>query len=63
MDIDMPIMNGFEACKAIKEMIALYSNRLMPIVACSSFGDDIKHENTYNTSQLDDAISKPIKNE
>lgn len=33
----------------------------VPIVACSAFGPSIKDENEFYASQLDDAISKPIK--
>ncbi|KAL4487057.1 hypothetical protein ABPG72_001509 [Tetrahymena utriculariae] len=62
MDLDMPIMNGYEACKQIKQLIQDYeiSDQLY-IIACSAYGMQVKEEHAFHISQLDDAITKPIK--
>ncbi|KAL4436233.1 hypothetical protein ABPG74_015824 [Tetrahymena malaccensis] len=62
MDLDMPILNGYEACKQIKQLIQNYevSDQLY-IIACSGFGVQVKEEHAFHISQLDDAIAKPVK--
>lgn len=52
MDIQMPIMNGFEACRQIK---AMYPN--LPIIALS--GESGEEEIRQITQTMDDRLLKP----
>lgn len=54
MDIQMPVMNGFEATKQIK---ALFPN--MPIIALS--GESGDHEIQTIKEIMDDHLTKPVK--
>jgi signal transduction histidine kinase/BarA-like signal transduction histidine kinase len=56
MDIQMPVMNGYEATKAIRSISGSYTQKL-PIIAmtASTFSEDI-----INTG-MNDYISKPLK--
>lgn len=56
MDIRMPLMNGVEATKQIKQIKNMY------IVALTTFSiDDLKRE--YGDTNFDAYIQKPIKKE
>ncbi|WP_197413062.1 ATP-binding response regulator [Vibrio sp. MEBiC08052] len=52
MDIQMPVMNGFEACKQIK---AMYPN--LPVIALS--GESGEQEIRQITQTMDDRLLKP----
>ncbi|MDO4500996.1 MAG: response regulator [Erysipelotrichaceae bacterium] len=56
MDIQMPIMNGYEATKAIREM---YPNKHIPIIALSAnaFAED---KEASAKAGMDDHVAKPI---
>jgi CheY-like chemotaxis protein len=53
MDISMPIMDGFDAARLIKEM-----NPDIPIIAQTAY--DIQSNKKYNSQIINDHISKPI---
>jgi len=55
MDIQMPVLNGIEAMKKIKE-----KNSSIPIIACTS--QDIDDVDDLLAFGFDDFISKPISN-
>ncbi len=55
MDIQMPVLNGFEATKAIKEM-----DGKIPIIAVTAFALEGDKEKIL-AAGCDDYISKPIK--
>ena len=59
MDYNMPVMNGIEATKCIKEKVQLGDIPDTPIIACSAFDakDDIA--NCFEAG-MNDYISKPI---
>ncbi|MDA3865805.1 MAG: response regulator, partial [Salinivirgaceae bacterium] len=57
MDIKMPIMNGFEATKLIKEFLPN-----LPIVAQTAYTADEDKEKAFSAG-CDDFISKPISEE
>ena len=57
MDIKMPIMNGFEATKLIKEF-----KPDLPIVAQTAYTTNEDKEKAF-TAGCDDLISKPISEE
>ncbi len=62
MDIRMPVMNGVEATRKIREREELYKSKYLPIVAMTAHalkGDKDK----YMGSGMDDYISKPIVQE
>ena len=56
MDIQMPVMNGYEATKAIRKM---YPDRHIPIIALSAnaFAED---KAAAIASGMDDHVAKPI---
>jgi CheY-like chemotaxis protein len=58
MDIQMPIMNGYEATRAIRSLNTPYTNRL-PIVAMSAnaFAEDVM---AAKGSGMNEHISKPL---
>ncbi|MDW5288915.1 response regulator [Formosa sp. PL04] len=55
MDVNMPIMNGIEATKKIREL-----NKSVIIIALTAVTQD-EQENRFKDSQFDDAIVKPYK--
>ncbi|MCK9618526.1 MAG: ATP-binding protein [Lentimicrobiaceae bacterium] len=57
MDIQMPIMNGYEATRAIKAI-----NPSIPVIAQTAFALENDKEKTL-AAGCNDYISKPIKNE
>ena len=59
MDIMMPVMDGYEAMKAIRKM-PVYSN--IPIIALTANANDEDRKKCADTG-MDDFISKPIKRE
>lgn len=56
MDIEMPVMNGFEASEAIRELPD--SKNRIPIVAISAHNHDF-FEDRIDKSGISDFISKP----
>ena len=56
MDIQMPVMNGYEATKAIREF---YSECHIPIIALSANAFDEDKRKSFE-SGMDDHLSKPI---
>ncbi|MGM0509347.1 MAG: response regulator, partial [Fusobacteriota bacterium] len=59
MDIQMPIMNGFEATKKIKEMD---ERKDIPIIAMTAHATEEDRKLCLRKG-MDDYISKPIKSE
>ncbi|MCF6365033.1 MAG: PAS domain S-box protein [Bacteroidales bacterium] len=57
MDIKMPVMNGYEATKLIKEI-----HPDIPVVAQTAYSTP-EHKNKAKAAGCDDYISKPIKQE
>jgi CheY-like chemotaxis protein len=57
MDIQMPIMNGYEATKAIRDTI---QGKKIPIIAVTA-GTEKEERNNCLAAGMDDYISKPIK--
>ena len=58
MDIQMPIMNGFEATKSIRNLPSNYT-KSVPIIAMSAnaYADDVRHSIDVG---MNAHISKPI---
>ncbi len=56
LDVDMPVMNGFEACKALKAQ-ALLKN--IPVLMVTGLEGDYSIEEAYRAGAMD-FISKPI---
>jgi len=54
MDIKMPVMNGFEACKLIKQM-----NAKIPVIAITAYATAGDKDNILKNN-FDDFISKPL---
>jgi PAS domain S-box-containing protein len=57
MDIHMPEMNGLEAARKIKEILAESSPQIIAVTSHALIGDRVK----YLESGMDDYISKPLK--
>ena len=60
MDIQMPIMNGLEAAKAIRESTTLGSKCHIPIIAMTGYAMSGDREN-FLSAEMDDYISKPVE--
>lgn len=58
MDINMPVLNGFDACKQIRNKDEDYFKRLPIIAVTSSFAEDIKQQ--MSEFGMTDYIPKPI---
>ena len=60
MDIHMPVMDGIEATKIIRDPDSEIPNHNIPIIAMTAdVGDDIPSE-TYLKVGMDDVIAKPV---
>ncbi|GAB6058220.1 PAS domain S-box protein [Desulfonatronum parangueonense] len=62
MDIQMPVMNGVEATKAIRESTTLGDKKNIPIIALTAYamlGDREK----FLAAGMDDYLAKPVKME
>ena len=59
MDLSMPIMDGFQATLALKELMKDGVVAEIPIVACTAFVDQDKTEKCYECG-MEGRISKPV---
>ena len=59
MDLSMPIMDGFQATLALKEMMNNGEIEQIPIVACTAFVDHERTEKCYEVGMVG-RISKPV---
>jgi len=59
MDLSMPIMDGFQATIALKELMKDGVVAEIPIVACTAFVDQDKTEKCYEVG-MEGRISKPV---
>ena len=57
MDLNMPVMNGYEACKAIRKF-----NKTIPIIALTAVAVDEVRQEVINAG-LNDIINKPYENQ
>jgi PAS domain S-box-containing protein len=57
MDIQMPVMNGMEATKAIKHTLKLENPPIIVAVSANAFNSD---RESYLSSGMDDYLSKPL---
>ena len=55
----MPVLNGIEATKILKELMQKSSIPWIPIVACTAYGGAKEIENCL-ASGMDDYINKPL---
>lgn len=59
MDYNMPVMNGIESTKILKEKMKNREIPEIPIIACSAFGAKDDLQNCFEAG-MNDYISKPI---
>ena len=59
MDLSMPVMDGFQATLALKEMMRNEEIQNIPIVACTAFVDNERTEKCYEVGMVG-RISKPV---
>lgn len=59
MDIQMPILNGYEASKKIRHLESLHQKERTPIVALTAYVSDYDKEKCFQCG-MDDFLSKPI---
>jgi CheY-like chemotaxis protein len=57
LDLEMPVMNGFETAKYIREKFNFPKNKIK-VVALTAFNLSILHEE-YNTADFDSVVTKP----
>ncbi len=63
MDIQMPIMNGYEASRKIREIENAMGIKRTPIVALTAYVSDEDKDRCF-ASGMDDFLAKPVdKNE
>ena len=55
MDVNMPVMNGYEATKEIKK-----NEDMKTAVICSSGQDTLQHQNLCKDAGMDDIVHKPF---
>ena len=60
MDIKLPVMNGYEACRIIKELLTDGEN--IPIIAQTAYSSDEDREKALSKG-FDDFMSKPLSEE
>ncbi|WP_413560325.1 response regulator [Bdellovibrio sp. HCB209] len=60
MDCQMPVLNGFDATKRIREEEKAHNSRRVPIVALTAEGT-IADKAPYMNAGMDDYLSKPIE--
>jgi CheY-like chemotaxis protein len=60
MDINMPIMNGLEATKILKQEMSDEKVEKIYIFACSAY-DDMKTKHSAFEAGVDHYFSKPVK--
>lgn len=61
MDLEMPVMNGFETTRCIKEKFP-YAQKKLPVIAITAFDPAIFTEELKNTG-FDDIITKPYSSD
>jgi len=62
MDCQMPIMDGYEASKALKEMMNQGEIPKMPIIGCTAFTSKSKLGECYKCG-MDSVVTKPVLTE
>lgn len=62
MDVQMPVMDGLEATKAIREGMAGHVNKTIPIIAMTAYAMSGDRERILD-SGMDDYVAKPIRSE
>ena len=59
MDCDMPVMDGWEATKILKEKMKKSEIKNIPIIACTAYCDEENRKKCIQAG-MDDIISKPV---
>lgn len=59
MDIQMPVMDGYEATKKIREIEKMYNKRI-PIIGVTAYSSEENRKKCFEVG-MDDYIAKPIK--
>jgi len=62
MDINMPVMNGYEATKYLREKMHKNEIPYIPIIACTAFVTHFDSKECFE-SGMDDYITKPLTKE
>ena len=60
MDINMPVMDGFEAARAIRRFEHASASSRATIIAVTGLGDRMAQEQAF-ASGMDSSLTKPIK--
>lgn len=60
MDINMPVVDGFEAARAIRRFEKASGNPRATIIAVTGLGDTSAQEQSF-TSGMDLFLTKPVK--
>ncbi len=62
MDLNMPVMDGYEATKLLKQMMAKGEISSIPIIACTAYAQEIEKSRCLDIG-FDDFAIKPLDSE
>ena len=62
MDVQMPVMNGVDAVRAIRASSSLGPKKDIPVVALTAYAMDSDRE-TFLASGMNDCLTKPVKSD